>query len=105
MKVAFAGVFAGHVAELVHARVQIPCDVVHGAEREILPRLSDVDVLVTMAFTPEMAAAAPRLRLVQVPGAGLDRIDRGAMRPNMRLANAYGHEAGIAEYIMGAMLA
>ena len=52
-----------------------------------------------------MAEAGPRLRLVQVPGAGLDRIDRGAMRPGLRLANAYGHEAGIAEYIMGAMLA
>lgn len=104
MKVAFAGVFAGHVAELVHARVQIPCDVVHGGEREILPRLSDVDVLVTMAFTPEMAAAAPRLRLVQVPGAGLDRIDRAALGPATALANAYGHDTGIAEYVLGAML-
>ena len=58
-----------------------------------------------MAFTREMAEAAPRLRLVQVPGAGLDRIDRSALRPGVRLANAYGHEAGIAEYILGAMLA
>jgi phosphoglycerate dehydrogenase-like enzyme len=52
-----------------------------------------------------MAEAAPRLRLVQVPGAGLDRIDRAALRPGVRLANAYGHEAGIAEYIIGAMIA
>ena len=58
-----------------------------------------------MGFTRPMAEAGPRLRLVQVPGAGLDRIDRGAMRPGLHLANAYGHEAGIAEYIMGAMLA
>jgi phosphoglycerate dehydrogenase-like enzyme len=42
---------------------------------------------------------------VQVPGAGLDRIDRAALPHGARLANAYGHEAGIAEYIMGAMLA
>jgi phosphoglycerate dehydrogenase-like enzyme len=40
-----------------------------------------------------------------VPGAGLDRIDRSALRPGTRLANAYGHEAGIAEYIIGAMIA
>jgi phosphoglycerate dehydrogenase-like enzyme len=52
-----------------------------------------------------MAGAAPRLRLVQVPGAGLDRIDRGALGPGTHLANAYGHEAGIAEYIIGAMIA
>jgi phosphoglycerate dehydrogenase-like enzyme len=40
-----------------------------------------------------------------VPGAGLDRIDRGALRTGTHLANAYGHEAGIAEYIIGAMIA
>jgi phosphoglycerate dehydrogenase-like enzyme len=105
VKVAFAGVFAGHVADRVRARVRIPCEVVQGGERELLPRLGDVDVLVSMAFTPEMAAAAPRLRLVQVPGAGLDRIDRAALGPATALANAYGHDTGIAEYVLGAMLA
>ena len=105
MRIAFAGVFAGHVAERVRVRVQIPCDVVQGGERDILSRLGDVDVLVSMAFTPEMAAAAPRLRLVQVPGAGLDRIDRAALGPATALANAYGHDIGIAEYVLGAMLA
>ena len=38
-------------------------------------------------------------------GAGLDRIDRSALRPGTLLANAYGQEAGIAEYVMGAMIA
>ena len=102
---AFAGVFAGHVADRVHARLQIPCEIILGDEREIVPQLGDVDVLVGMGFTCEMAAAAPRLRLVQVPGAGLDRIDRGALGPDTALANAYGHDVGIAEYVIGAMLA
>ncbi|HKW91939.1 MAG TPA: 2-hydroxyacid dehydrogenase [Methylomirabilota bacterium] len=105
LQVAFAGVFAGQVADRVRARLTIPCDVVLGDERQICSRLSTVDVLVTMGFTREMAAAAPRLRLVQVPGAGLDRIDRGALRPETALANAYGHDVGIAEYVIGAMLA
>jgi phosphoglycerate dehydrogenase-like enzyme len=74
-------------------------------EGGIVSQLSDVDVLVTLAFTREMAAAARRLKLVQVPGAGLDRIDRSALPPGTALANAYGHETGIAEYVMGAMLA
>src|SRR5262249_33761958 len=74
-------------------------------EEGIAPRLAGVDVLVSMCFTKEMAEANPRLQLIQVPGAGLDRIDRSALRPGMRLANAYGHEVGIAEYIIGAMLA
>ncbi len=105
MKVAFAGVFAGHVADRVQARLRIPCEVARADDREIVARLGDVDVLVTMAFTREMAAAAPRLRLVQVPGAGLDRIDRSALAPGTALANAYGHDVGIAEYVIGAMLA
>jgi phosphoglycerate dehydrogenase-like enzyme len=52
-----------------------------------------------------MGRAAARLRLVQVPGAGLDRIDRSALPRGAWLANAYGHEIGIAEYVLGAMLA
>ena len=105
MKVAFAGVFAGHVVDRVRARLRIPCEVTLVDDRDIGPRLGDIDVLVSMAFTREMAAAAPRLRLVQVPGAGLDRIDRGALAPGTALANAYGHDVGIAEYVIGAMLA
>ncbi len=52
-----------------------------------------------------MGAAAPRLRLIQVPGAGLDRIDRSAIPPGVALAKADGHESGIAEYVIGAMIA
>ena len=105
MRAAFAGVFAAHVADRVRARLRIPCEVALVDDREIVAGLGDVDVLVTMAFTREMAAAAPRLRLVQVPGAGLDRIDRTALGPGTALANAYGHDTGIAEYVLGAMLA
>jgi phosphoglycerate dehydrogenase-like enzyme len=105
VRVAFAGVFAGHVADRVRARLHVPCEIVLGDERQILSRLGDVDVLVSLAFTREMAAASPRLKLVQVPGAGLDRIDRAALRPGTALANAYGHDVGIAEYVIGAMLA
>lgn len=101
MRVAFAGVFAGHVADRVRARLRIPCEVTVVDDAAI----GDVDVLVSMAFTREMATAAPRLRLVQVPGAGLDRVDRAALGPGTALANAYGHDVGIAEYVLGAMLA
>src|SRR3989442_5932312 len=82
----------------------MPCDVIRADEVEIVSRLPEVDVLVTMAFTPEMGAASRRLRLVQVPGAGLDRIERSALPAGTWLANAYGHETGIAEYVLGAML-
>lgn len=105
MKVAFAGSFATQLAEPVRARLSLACEMVVDDEAAIIRRLAHVDVLVSMGFSARMAEAAPQLRLVQVPGAGLDRIDRGALRPGTYLANVYGHEAGIAEYVVGAMIA
>src|SRR5216117_488809 len=105
LRVAFAGTFAARLAEPVQAHLGIPCDVIVDDERGIVSRLSEVDVLVTLAFTREMGGAARRLKLVQVPGAGLDRIDRSALPAETWLANAYGHDVGIAEYVIGAMLA
>lgn len=104
LHVAFAGTFAASLAPRVRARLGLPCQVVQDDEAAIVSRLADVDVLVTMAFTREMGAAGRRLTLVQVPGAGLDRVDRSALPPGARLANVYGHETGIAEYVIGAML-
>ena len=69
-----------------------------------MPRLADVHVL-AVVFNREIAAAAKRLKLAQVPGAGLDRIDRSALSAATSLANAYRHEVGIAKYVMGVMLA
>jgi phosphoglycerate dehydrogenase-like enzyme len=105
MKIAFAGSFAVRLMDSVRSHLSMPCEMVaDDSEPDVLSKLGDVDVIVSMGFSKAMAAAAPRLSLVQVPGAGLDRIDRSALAANVRLANAYGHEAGIAEYIMGAML-
>jgi phosphoglycerate dehydrogenase-like enzyme len=105
MKAVFAGSFAAQLAEPVRERLKVPCEIVTGDEVAIFQQLRDAEVLVSMGFDRAMASAGPRLRLVQVPGAGLDRIDRSQLRPGLALANAYGHEAGIAEYIIGAMIA
>lgn len=103
-RVAFAGTFPRTLAQPVQSRLNVACDVIQADEAEIVHRLADVDVLVTMAYTREMAGVARRLKLVQVPGAGIDRIDRSALGAGTWLANAYGHDTGIAEYVIGAML-
>jgi phosphoglycerate dehydrogenase-like enzyme len=105
MKAVFAGPIAMRQAEPVRERLKVPCEIVTGDEAAILHELPNADVLVSMGFDKAMASAGQRLRLVQVPGAGLDRIDRSQFRPGLALANAYGHEVGIAEYVMGAMIA
>ena len=104
MHVAFAGTFAATLEPKVRAHLRVPVEISLADERALVATLPGVDVLVTMAFTREMGAAAGRLRLVQVPGAGLDRIDRSALPAGACLANVYGHETGIAEFVLGAML-
>jgi phosphoglycerate dehydrogenase-like enzyme len=81
------------------------CDIVVSDEADIISRLVEVDVLVTMALTAEIGRTATQIKLVQVPGAGFDRIDRSVLPKGASPANAYGHETGIAKYVIGAMLA
>ncbi len=104
-RVAFLGALSSSFAERIRAHLTVPCDFVHTDEKNAPSVLPDVDVLITLVFTREMAAEARRLRLIQVPGAGLDRIDRSAVPPEASLANVHGHEVGIAEYVIGAMIA
>ena len=105
LRVAFAGTFPASLEQPVRRHLTTPCEIIVVRETDVLSRLEHIEVLVTMALTAEMARAATRLKLVQVPGAGLDRIDRSALPPGAMLANAHGHETGIAEYVIGAILA
>jgi phosphoglycerate dehydrogenase-like enzyme len=105
LRVAFVGALASSFADRVRAHLTAPCEFVHTDEQHATDVLPDADVVVTLVFTREMSAVAGRLRLIQVPGAGLDRIDRAAVPPGSSLAAVHGHEAGIAEYVLGAMIA
>jgi len=105
LRVAFVGTFPASLAGPVRRHLTIPCDIVVSDDADIISRLAEVDVLVTMVLAAETGRAATRIKLVQVPGAGLDRIDRSGLPDGASLANAYGHETGIAEYVIGAMLA
>ena len=105
LELAIAGTFAASLEQPMRHHLNIPCNIVVADEEGIIPLLVDADVLVTMGFTAAMGRAATRLKLVQVPGAGVDRIDRAALPAGTWLANVYGHETGIAEYAIGAMLA
>ena len=96
LHVAFAGTFPASLEQPVRHYLTIPCEIVVTSEADILPKMPEIDVLVTMGLTAEMARAATRLKLVQVPGAGVDRIDRSALPADAVLANTYGHEVGIA---------
>jgi phosphoglycerate dehydrogenase-like enzyme len=110
-RVAFAGAFATRLEPSVRRHLAaLPGGpdveiIASDDEAEIVARLGEIDALVSLAFTREMGAAGRRLRLVQSPGTGIDKIDRAAIPAGAWLANAYGHEVGVAEYVLGALLA
>jgi phosphoglycerate dehydrogenase-like enzyme len=103
-KVAFVGTFAARLEDAVRKNLTVPCEIIVIDQVGGAPGLGDVDVLVTLAVDEAIGRAARSVRLVQVPGAGLDRIDRSALPAGAFLANAYGHENGIAEYAIGAIV-
>jgi phosphoglycerate dehydrogenase-like enzyme len=65
--------------------------------------LADADAMLSMNWSAAFPRA-PKLRLLQLPGAGVDDIDFGAVPPTASVCNAYEHEIGIAEYTLAAML-
>lgn len=65
--------------------------------------LQTADAMVSMNWSSAMPPA-PRLRLLQLPGAGTDAISFDALPPVTTVCNAYEHEIGIAEYVMAAIL-
>ncbi len=71
--------------------------------RTFAAALADADAIVSMNWSGP-TPFAPRLRLVQLPGAGTDDIDFSAVPPTASVCNAFEHEIGIAEYVLGAML-
>ena len=105
LKIGIVGTFAASLEAPIRRNLTLACEIIVSHEAGIISRLADIDVLVTMVLTDRMGRACTHLKLVQVPGAGLDRIDRSAIPQGARLANVYGHENGIAEYVMGAMIA
>ncbi|MGH6942917.1 MAG: 2-hydroxyacid dehydrogenase [Geminicoccaceae bacterium] len=65
--------------------------------------LEDAKILVSAAFDREFPPL-PELRLLQVPAAGVDRIDFDALPAGCAVCNAFEHEIGIGEYVLAAML-
>ncbi|MFO1319098.1 MAG: 2-hydroxyacid dehydrogenase [Burkholderiales bacterium] len=70
---------------------------------EFAAALATADAMVSMNWPPDMPPA-PRLRLLQLPGAGTDEIAFDALPAATTVCNAYEHEIGIAEYVLAAIL-
>ena len=106
LQVAFAGTFSARLEPSVRARLHTPCDVIVGDEVAIVPRLAEVDVLVTMAFTRRDGRG--RQAAQARAGAGRRARPRSIARrcpAGRRSPTPTATKSGIAEYVIGAMLA
>lgn len=91
-----------HVPEFLDTPWQI--EVADSGDAPAFARaLGDADAVISMAW-PADFPNAPRLRLLQLPGAGTDAIDFDHVPRAAAVCNAFEHEIGIAEYVLGAML-
>ena len=79
-------------------------DVANPEDRDELKlKLADADAMISMNWAKDMPFA-PKLKLLQLPGAGTDDIAFNAVPSQAAVCNVYEHEIGIAEYVLSAML-
>ncbi len=63
----------------------------------------DADAVISMNWTKEFPPA-PKLKLLQLQGAGVDNIELSSVPRKSYVCNVYEHEVGISEYVLAAML-
>lgn len=83
--------------------VTVPVDWVQVPYRDNKPDPSAMvgaDVFIGTDFDAAMGAAVDQLRAILIPAAGYDRVQPDAVPEGCIVANAYHHEAPIAEWVM-----
>ncbi len=72
---------------------------------DLVPLIREAHVIVTSFFSAEQARHAGNLRLLQVGGAGFEKIALDALPRNLPVCQTFGHGSSIAEYVVMTMLA
>lgn len=95
--------FRTGIEGLLHHTHDIVCVSQGLQEPGELAHFESADVVVGVALTASMPQPR-KMRLLQAPAAGTDGIQRECLPPHSQLANCFGHENAIAEYVMAALL-
>jgi phosphoglycerate dehydrogenase-like enzyme len=107
MKSVLKGIHAATREAVLRRKLAHPADIAacDGSEPQeaLAAALADADVAVAMSWRAPVPPA-PNLKLLQLPGAGLDGIDFSLVPEGAQVCNVFGHETGIAEYVLLAML-
>jgi phosphoglycerate dehydrogenase-like enzyme len=107
LKIVFHGDNAANfrpgLEELLHSPHQIVSVSQGMAQADERAHFESADVVVGIALNADMPRPQ-KMRLLQAPSAGTDGIQRHSLPPTAQLANCFGHENAIAEYVMAALL-
>jgi phosphoglycerate dehydrogenase-like enzyme len=108
MKTLFLGDFGARVAPVVLGKTREKFDVDTlgdvGDTQRLIPALADAEIVVGHIWKEDFPAA-PNLKLLQSPAAGLDLIAVPSLPGGVTVCNVDGHEQAIAEYVVMTMLA
>lgn len=104
MKVLLYDYVTTHFAHFVRQFVTTPWDVLElttTKDRERAKALiADADAMIGQEFHADLTEHARKLKLIHMPGAGVDKFDFNTFPPGCALCNVYEHESPIAEYVM-----
>ena len=107
MNVLFLGGFAASqfewIAPVIESDVETSVVTDDHDPTRVAVAIGEADIIVSEAWRAGMPTA-PRLKLLQLPVAGTDRVETAALPPGVTVCNAYGHEMAMAEYVVMAML-
>jgi phosphoglycerate dehydrogenase-like enzyme len=107
LKILLHGLPVHELADTLRGKLVAPAEIRRLKENapaaELAAALAEAEIVIALAYRD--MPPAPRMRLLQVPGAGLDQIDLAAVPPRAFVCNAYGHDVAGAEYALLGMLA
>jgi phosphoglycerate dehydrogenase-like enzyme len=107
LNVLLYGALVYDLADILKRKLSVPATFRRLKENapadEIAAGLRDADVVIAIEY--RFMPPAPRLALLQIPGAGTDQIDMAEIPPRAAICNAYGHDIAAAEYAILGMLA
>ncbi len=109
LNVVLWGRVAAHGRRLLHQHLNAPCRFFAFPEitntTKPPAQLASADVVIASAFGETLAHAAPKLKLLHAPGAGVDGFSLKSLGAQTTVANAFFHGTAIGEYVMMSILA
>ena len=107
IKIVLYGVLVYDLLDTLQAKLKTPATISrlkeNAASAELAEHMLSADVVIALKY--QHMPPAPKMRLLQIPGAGTDQINFDEVPRQATVCNAYGHDIAGGEYVVLAMLA